>query len=86
MTGVTGKPGSRGILLLLAVLAVLLVGVLVRTAWLCDDAYITLRTVENLVEGYASEAVEREGSLSGCVAVRSPYARQDLDPRTLDEE
>jgi arabinofuranosyltransferase len=25
---------------------------LVRTAWMCDDAYITLRTVDNLVSGY----------------------------------
>jgi arabinofuranosyltransferase len=26
--------------------------VLVRTAWLCDDAFITLRTVSNFVDGY----------------------------------
>jgi arabinofuranosyltransferase len=26
--------------------------VVVRTAWMCDDAYITLRTVDNLVEGF----------------------------------
>jgi arabinofuranosyltransferase len=26
--------------------------VLVRTAWMCDEAYITLRTVDNLVSGY----------------------------------
>jgi arabinofuranosyltransferase len=25
---------------------------LIRTAWLCDDAYITLRTVDNVVSGY----------------------------------
>jgi arabinofuranosyltransferase len=25
---------------------------LVRTAWMCDDAYITLRTVDNLVSGF----------------------------------
>ena len=25
---------------------------LLRTAWVCDDAYITLRTVDNLVHGY----------------------------------
>ena len=25
---------------------------LVRTAWLCDDAYITLRTIDNFVAGY----------------------------------
>jgi len=26
--------------------------VLIRNAWLCDDAYITFRTVSNIVEGY----------------------------------
>jgi len=26
--------------------------VLVRTAWMCDDAFITLRTVDNFVQGY----------------------------------
>ena len=26
--------------------------VLLRTAWICDDAYITLRTVDNFVHGY----------------------------------
>ena len=26
--------------------------VLVTSAWLCDDAYITFRTVENTVEGF----------------------------------
>jgi len=26
--------------------------VLVRTAWMCDDAYITLRTIDNFVQGY----------------------------------
>jgi len=30
----------------------LLVAVLVRTAWLCDDAYITFRTIENWADGY----------------------------------
>jgi arabinofuranosyltransferase len=32
--------------------AALVLVVLVRTAWLCDDAYITLRTVDNLVNGF----------------------------------
>ena len=36
------------IVLLLAVFAV----VLIRTAWMSDDAYITLRTVDNWVNGY----------------------------------
>ena len=26
--------------------------VLLRTAWLCDDAYITFRTVDNFIDGY----------------------------------
>jgi arabinofuranosyltransferase len=26
--------------------------VLVRTAWVCDDAYITFRTVDNFIHGY----------------------------------
>ena len=26
--------------------------VLVRTAWLCDDAYITFRTVDNFINGF----------------------------------
>ncbi len=25
---------------------------LIRTAWVCDDAYITFRTVDNFVHGY----------------------------------
>lgn len=36
---------------LVAALALLAV-VLVRTAWLCDDAYITFRTVENWADGH----------------------------------
>ncbi len=37
-----------------AVVALLVVYavVLIRTAWICDDAYITLRTVDNLLQGY----------------------------------
>jgi arabinofuranosyltransferase len=30
----------------------LLAGVLIQTAWVCDDAYITFRTVDNVVHGY----------------------------------
>jgi len=37
---------------LVASLLVLLAIVLLRTAWICDDAYITLRTVDNFVNGY----------------------------------
>jgi arabinofuranosyltransferase len=32
----------------------LLAMVLVRTAWVCDDAYITFRTVDNLIHGYGA--------------------------------
>lgn len=38
---------------ILVVLAIALcAAVLVRTAWLCDDAYITFRTVDNFVDGH----------------------------------
>ena len=37
---------------LVASLLVLFAIVLLRTAWICDDAYITLRTVDNFVHGY----------------------------------
>ena len=36
-----------------AALAVVAI-VLVRTAWVCDDAYITFRTVDNLIHGYGA--------------------------------
>lgn len=39
-------------LLLLGLVFLLYVYVLLRTAWLCDDAHITLRTVDNFVNGY----------------------------------
>ena len=35
-----------------AVLLAIFAAVLVRTAWMSDDAYITLRTVDNFVHGY----------------------------------
>jgi len=38
--------------LLLVSLLVTYVIVLIRTAWMCDDAFITLRTVDNFVRGY----------------------------------
>jgi arabinofuranosyltransferase len=46
-------PGSRDIrrLLTLSLLAFFTI-VLIRTAWLGDDAYITFRTVDNLVAGF----------------------------------
>jgi len=36
----------------LAVVLLAFVLVVIRTAWLCDDAYITFRTVDNFVNGY----------------------------------
>jgi arabinofuranosyltransferase len=36
----------------LAIAFVLFAAVLVRTAWLCDDAYITFRTIENWSSGF----------------------------------
>jgi arabinofuranosyltransferase len=38
--------------LFLILLLIIYAIVLLRTAWMCDDAYITLRTVDNFVNGY----------------------------------
>jgi arabinofuranosyltransferase len=38
--------------LLTAALIMLIVSVLVRTAWMSDDAFITLRTIDNWIHGY----------------------------------
>ena len=43
------KAGSRAVL---ALLTALFVVVVLRTAWIHDDAYITYRTVDNFVNGY----------------------------------
>lgn len=44
---------KRDIPRLLLVLAIIAFGiVLIRTAWLCDDAYITFRTLENFLNGH----------------------------------
>ena len=43
-------PGRIRYLTLVALLLFFIV--LLRTAWVCDDAYITLRTIDNLVHGY----------------------------------
>ncbi len=37
---------------MLALLASIFAVVLIRTAWVCDDSYITFRTVDNFVHGY----------------------------------
>jgi arabinofuranosyltransferase len=39
-------------LLIIGILTALYLLVLVRTAWMSDDAYISLRTVDNFVQGY----------------------------------
>ena len=44
--------GRRAGTIAAVVLLVLLAVVLLRTAWVSDDAYITLRTVDNFVNGY----------------------------------
>ncbi len=44
--------GTQGSLLLRGLLLALFGVVVLRTAWMCDDAYITLRTVDNFVHGY----------------------------------
>ncbi len=52
--GGSGSPqrGSRWRLALLVAAVAVLAAVIVRAAWLCDDSYITLRTVDNFVHGY----------------------------------
>lgn len=42
---------DRGWPIAVSLLTVFLLVVLIRTAWLSDDAYITLRTVDNFVNG-----------------------------------
>ncbi len=49
------NPRERRMLILGALLLLCVQGfivILARTAWMCDDAYITLRTVDNFVHGY----------------------------------
>lgn len=41
---------KQGILLVVALLLVAVV--LIRTAWICDDAYITYRTIDNFLHGF----------------------------------
>jgi arabinofuranosyltransferase len=50
--GTSRVPAVDARLVLLAVGAVLFGVGMLRTAWLCDDAYITFRTIENLVHGF----------------------------------
>lgn len=46
------KPGPLGLALIVATLALLAIAL--RLAWVGDDAYITLRTVENLATGHGA--------------------------------
>lgn len=39
-------------LLIRGLMLIVFLAVLVRTAWLCDDAYITLRTIDNFIHGH----------------------------------
>jgi arabinofuranosyltransferase len=45
-------PRGRKHFAVVGALAALFLVVLVRTAWVCDDAFITFRTVDNLLNGY----------------------------------
>lgn len=49
ISGLTGKPATKAIL---AVVIALFIFILLRTAWVGDDAFITLRTVDNFINGY----------------------------------
>ena len=46
------KESEGGAGSILAFLGVVIAFIMLRNAWLCDDAYITLRTVDNFVNGY----------------------------------
>lgn len=46
------QPLDLGRNTLLVILLLLLALVLIRTAWVCDDAYITFRTIDNLAHGH----------------------------------
>ena len=50
------RPGSGSERVLLVGLVLVALAVMIRTAWVCDDAYITLRVVDNLVHGYGRTA------------------------------
>jgi len=43
---------ERVCIALLVLLVIAFGAILIRTAWLCDDAFITFRTVSNLLDGY----------------------------------
>ena len=43
---------SRSPLVWLILLLAILLTLIIRSAWVCDDAYITLRTADNLLHGH----------------------------------
>lgn len=51
-TAKEGSPFRRLDILILFLLFLLFAAILVRTAWVSDDAYITFRTVDNFIHGY----------------------------------
>lgn len=50
ISNITGKFGITRLLILSGLIVYLLM--LIKSAWLCDDAYITFRTVDNFINGY----------------------------------
>jgi len=48
----TGNVNGRSQLVLIAVLTVIFSVIVLRSAWVCDDAYISFRTIDNFVNGY----------------------------------
>jgi len=48
----SGPRQSRGAPWCIAVLSSIYAAILVRTAWITDDAYITLRTIDHFISGY----------------------------------
>jgi len=57
----------------------LFVFVVIRTAWMCDDAYITLRTIDNFVNGYGlrwnvDERVQAFTNPLWLMLLSAPYA------------
>ena len=50
-SSLTTPPGQKHFAVIAALAGIFLL-ILVRTAWVCDDAFITFRTVDNFVHGY----------------------------------
>lgn len=52
MASGNGRTGHKSSALLVGILLLIVGVVVLRTAWVCDDAYISFRTVDNLVHGF----------------------------------